>query len=83
MLSVPLLCWAVLTLHTTATCYHLQRTSLPSGPDAAEPGTPTRLEAKSYFISRDRAPEPVRQGSEGTLGVSLDFPSFVMACSDR
>ncbi|KAM9470446.1 uncharacterized protein Hap1MRO34_012420 [Clarias gariepinus] len=72
MLLVPLLCWAVLTLHTTATCYHLQRTSLPSGPDAAEPGTPTRLEAKSYFISRDRAPEPVRQGSEGHFGYWKD-----------
>ncbi|KAF5894221.1 fibroblast growth factor 23-like, partial [Clarias magur] len=72
MLSVPLLCWALLTLHATATCHSLQRTSLPSGPDAAKPGTPRRLEAKSHFISRNGAQKPVRQGSQGYSGYWKD-----------
>lgn len=85
MPSVLLLCWAVLTLHTTATCYHLQWTSLASGADPADPETHQWLEEKNYFIRKKGnkiAKKPVRRGSEGTLAVSLDFISIVMTCTD-
>ncbi|XP_060783063.1 uncharacterized protein LOC132890266 [Neoarius graeffei] len=71
MLSVLLLlCWSVLTLHTTATCFHLQRTSLASGANSADPETHQWLEAKSYFMRKKgnkRAHKPVRRGSDGNF----------------
>ncbi|KAG7329561.1 hypothetical protein KOW79_007735 [Hemibagrus wyckioides] len=76
MLSVLLFCWAVLTLHTTATCYHLQQTSsLPSGADTVDPETHRWLEAKTYFIRKKgnrRAQKPVRSGSEGNFNSRKD-----------
>ncbi|KAI5617289.1 hypothetical protein C0J50_23234 [Silurus asotus] len=70
MLSVLLLCWTVLTLHTPATCNHLQRTSLPSGANDVDPETQRWLEGKNYFITRKgnkKAQKPVRRGSEGNF----------------
>ncbi|XP_053486568.1 uncharacterized protein LOC128611231 [Ictalurus furcatus] len=75
MPSVLLLCWAVLTLHTTATCYHLQWTSLPSGADPADPETHQWLEEKNYFIRKKGnkiAQKPVRRGSEGNFNYRND-----------
>ncbi|KAB5571604.1 hypothetical protein PHYPO_G00226940 [Pangasianodon hypophthalmus] len=75
MISVLLLCWAVLTLHTTATCYHLQRKSIPSSANAVDPETHQWLEAKTYFIRKKgnkRAQKPVRRGSEGNFSYWKD-----------
>lgn len=84
MLSVRLLCWVVLTLHTTATCYHLQRTSVPSGAGAADPETQPWLEAddETNFIrkkSNKGAQNPVRQGTEAAA-VSFHFVHIVRTC---
>ncbi|XP_047658204.1 uncharacterized protein LOC125139173 isoform X2 [Tachysurus fulvidraco] len=67
MLSVLLFCWAVLTLHTTATCYYLQQaSSSPSGVNAMDPEMHQWLEVKTIFIRKKgnkKAQKPVLRGN--------------------
>ncbi|TSS60389.1 hypothetical protein Baya_12091 [Bagarius yarrelli] len=76
MFSVSFFCWAVLTLHSTATCFHLQQTSSsPSAAGALDPELHQWLEAKTHLIRKKfskRALKPVRRGSEDDSNLLRD-----------